>query len=304
MGVRRLAARLRRGRDGDLIPAAALVVSLASVTIVALLASSIEGTASPPGTGLGGGWSGTSPIRHVIVLYQENHTFDNVLGFWCARTGRCDGVTDGALPDGSTTALARAPDVVPQVTHDTSSQRRAVDGGRMDGFGAVPGCTKQDGYRCYSQFRPARIPNTIALAEAFDVSDHTFQMDLVPSWGAHLELAAPRLSAAAVAGTLPNFGIVAPNGWVSQHNYESMRAGDWWIGRLVSALMRGPEWDSTAIFTTWDDFGGFYDHVPPPAGLGLRVPMLIVSPYAKAGSTDTHVASIASILAFAEHNFR
>src|SRR2546423_1210747 len=193
MGVRRLAARLRRGRDGDLIPAAALVVSLASVTIVALLASSIEGTASPPGTGLGGGWSGTSPIRHVIVLYQENHTFDNVLGFWCARTGRCDGVTDGALPDGSTTALARAPDVVPQVTHDTSSQRRAVDGGRMDGFGAIPGCTKQNGYRCYSQFRPARIPNTIALASAFAVSDHTFQMDLVPSWGAHLELAAARL---------------------------------------------------------------------------------------------------------------
>jgi phospholipase C len=67
--------------------------------------------------------------------------------------------------------------------------------------------------------------------------------------------------------------------------------------------MRGPEWSSTAIFITWEDFGGFYDHVPPPAGLGLRVPVLIISPYARAGFTDTHVASIASILAFAEHNF-
>ena len=52
--------------------------------------------------------------------------------------------------------------------------------------------------------------------------------------------------------------------------------------------MSGPEWNSTAIFITYDDCGCFYDEVSPPAGLGIRVPMVIVSPYARPGFTDSH----------------
>jgi phospholipase C len=68
--------------------------------------------------------------------------------------------------------------------------------------------------------------------------------------------------------------------------------------------MNGPDWGSTAIFITYDDCGCFYDHVPPPPGLGIRVPMVIVSPYARAGYTDHDTASFASLLAFIEHAFR
>jgi phospholipase C len=88
-------------------------------------------------------------------------------------------------------------------------------------------------------------------------------------------------------GTLPNFSIVIPQGVNSQHNGFSMRQGDNWIGSLVSELMNGPQWSSTAIFLTYDDCGCFYDHVAPPRpGLGIRIPMLIISPYAKSGYTD------------------
>ena len=82
-----------------------------------------------------------------------------------------------------------------------------------------------------------------------------------------------------------------------------MAQGDNWIGSIVNAIEQGPQWTSTAIFITWDDCGCFYDHVPPPPGLGIRVPMLLVSPYAKAGYTDSAAASFASILAYTEHAF-
>jgi phospholipase C len=96
---------------------------------------------------------------------------------------------------------------------------------------------------------------------------------------------------------------VLPEIGVSQHNQISMMAGDDWIGQLVSAAMSAPTWDSTAIFITYDDCGCFYDHVTPPPNMGIRSPMVIVSPYAKPGFTDSTVASYASMLTFIEHNF-
>jgi phospholipase C len=104
-------------------------------------------------------------------------------------------------------------------------------------------------------------------------------------------------------GKLPNFSVVLPTIRVSQHNEDSMRAGDNWIGNVVSAVEHGPDWQSTAIFITYDDCGCFYDHVPPPPGLGIRTPMVIVSPWANAGTVDSSQASLASMLAFTEHNF-
>jgi phospholipase C len=109
-------------------------------------------------------------------------------------------------------------------------------------------------------------------------------------------------------GTLPNFSVLLPSGGAaggtSQHNEASMAAGDNWIGQAISALEKGPDWSSTAVFITYDDFGGFYDHVPPPfAGAGIRVPMVIVSPYARPGFTDSNPATFASMLAFTEHTF-
>ncbi len=107
----------------------------------------------------------------------------------------------------------------------------------------------------------------------------------------------------AQSGSLPALSIVTPNQANSQHNGRSMAVGDDWIGSVVSAIQNGPDWKSTAIFLTWDDCGCFYDHVPPPAGDGIRVPMIMVSPYARPGYTDSTNASFASVLAFTEHAF-
>src|SRR5439155_12019598 len=107
----------------------------------------------------------------------------------------------------------------------------------------------------------------------------------------------------AQSGALPNFSLVLPNDVNSQHNAFSMMQGDNWIEEVVSAIMQGPDWGSTAIFITYDDCGCFYDHVPPPRGAGPRVPMVIASPYARAGFTDGGTATFASLLAYTEHVF-
>jgi phospholipase C len=108
----------------------------------------------------------------------------------------------------------------------------------------------------------------------------------------------------AQGGTLPSVSVVFPTGVVSQHNQSSMRQGDNYIGDIVDAVANGPDWSTSAVFITWDDCGCFYDHVAPPNGLGLREPMVIVSPYAKPGYTDHSIASFASWLAFVEHNWQ
>jgi phospholipase C len=71
--------------------------------------------------------------------------------------------------------------------------------------------------------------------------------------------------------------------------------------------MQAPEWNSTVVFVTWDDFGGFYDHVTPPQldqfGLGPRVPLLIISPYAKEGYVSHNLSDHTSVLRFVETRY-
>jgi phospholipase C len=116
----------------------------------------------------------------------------------------------------------------------------------------------------------------------------------------------------AAGNNLPSFSIVTPIVANSQHNNDDMSTGDDWIGQVVSAIQSSPSWSSTAIFITWDDCGCFYDHVSPlkfdhhtttKIPWGVRVPMIIVSPYAKAGYTDTGPTTYAGVLGFVEHLF-
>ena len=76
---------------------------------------------------------------------------------------------------------------------------------------------------------------------------------------------------------------------------------------LINTIMRSPEWNSTAIFLTWDDWGGFYDNVVPPQvdanGYGLRVPGLVISPYAKRGYIDHQTLSFDAYAKFIEDDF-
>jgi phospholipase C len=109
------------------------------------------------------------------------------------------------------------------------------------------------------------------------------------------------------AGTLPAVSWVIPNAKVSEHPPASIGVGQAYVTTLINSIMRSPDWSSTAIFLTWDDWGGFYDHVVPPAvdqnGYGLRVPGLVISPYARAGYIDHQVLSHDAYLKFIENDF-
>ena len=111
----------------------------------------------------------------------------------------------------------------------------------------------------------------------------------------------------AKAGTLPAVSWVVPSGAVSEHPPGATSAGQAYVTSLVNAVMNGPDWNSTAIFLSWDDWGGFYDHVAPPTvdqnGYGLRVPGLVISPYAKRGYIDHQTLSFDAYAKFIEDDF-
>lgn len=366
--------------------------------------------------------STSTQIQHVVIIEQENHSFDNVLGAWCVSTARCNGTTVAKVEiNGAqqTRPLAQANDVVANVDHEPDAQDIAVDAGAMDGWADMHGCSKWTNYACLSQYQPSQIPNLVTLASHYAVSDATFEDASSASWGSHLELAAAtldgflgvnpgntltggiggagwgcdsgltaawssdggvtvqqvpscvpkpdgsgpfepspvrwvptimdRMQAAhlswrlyglghgrggygwsicptfadclytnqvnnsfqsenkflsdASSGHLPALSIVTPAAALSQHNAKSMAEGDNYIGQLMTALQASPEWSSTAVFITYDDCGCFYDHVAPPPNRGIRVPMIIASPWVRAGYTDSKNADFASMLAFTEHTF-
>jgi phospholipase C len=383
---------------------------------VAAVAAALAAAAAPlPEVAAAQAVDTTSPIKHVVIIYQENHTFDDVLGAACQlRVPSCNGYTGPVtFADGLTAPNGIEPDVVPNVSHGP----RAQDFALANKWDKIPGCTKAP-YACVAHFAPSSIPNLVALANKFTVSDATFAVGDAASFGAHVEIAAgtedgfhgdnpvssktgvaPKagwgcpshkdaqwgspisfqpscvpladgsgayratlvpyvptimqaiesasltwrlymgssttapstggwnfcsyftwcvqnrynttyntsykaFTTAASNGSLPSVSFLPASGGTSQHNGSSMSAGDNYIGNMVHAVESGPQWSSTAIFITWDDCGCFYDHVRPPSGLGLRNPMVIVSPYAKPAFTDSTTAvQPYSMLSFIDHNF-
>jgi phospholipase C len=100
---------------------------------------------------------------------------------------------------------------------------------------------------------------------------------------------------------------ITPSGAASDHSPETDGSGPSWVAAVVNAIGKSKYWGSTAIFLTWDDWGGWYDHVPPKQlnsyELGFRVPLVIVSPYAKKGCVSHVDHEFGSILKFAEETF-
>ena len=112
----------------------------------------------------------------------------------------------------------------------------------------------------------------------------------------------------ALAGKLPPVSWVTPPPVSSEHPGAGVCRGENWTVQQINAVMLGPLWQSTAIFVTWDDFGGFYDHVAPPKtdfyGLGPRVPLLVISPYAIPRHISHNRYGFESVLKFIETNWR
>jgi phospholipase C len=108
-------------------------------------------------------------------------------------------------------------------------------------------------------------------------------------------------------GTLPAFSWLVQPGNVSEHPPSSLCAGENWSVEQLNAIMQGPDWNSTVVFLTWDDFGGFFDHVGPPSvdafGLGPRVPFIVISPYALANHISSTQYEFSSVLKFVEERF-
>jgi phospholipase C len=116
-----------------------------------------------------------------------------------------------------------------------------------------------------------------------------------------------RFYADARNGTLPAVSWVTPSGEVSEHPPSPVSFGQSYVTSLINAVMKSPDWSSTAIFLAWDDWGGFYDHVRPPRvdqnGYGLRVPAIVISPYARRGYIDHQTLSFDAYNKFIEDDF-
>jgi phospholipase C len=112
---------------------------------------------------------------------------------------------------------------------------------------------------------------------------------------------------AAKTGTLPSVSWITPSNADSEHPPASVHQGQAYVTAVINAAMKSPDWSSTAIFLSWDDWGGFYDHVVPPKvdqqGYGLRVPAMVISPYARRGYIDHTTLSSDAYLKFIEDDF-
>ncbi len=111
------------------------------------------------------------------------------------------------------------------------------------------------------------------------------------------------------ACTLPNVSWVTPTGISTDHPPSLVEPAQNTINDEVKAIMHSPCWNSTAIFVTWDDWGGEYDHVAPPSinspgpGLGPRVPLIVISPYSKPGYVSHQLGEFSSFVKFVESDF-
>jgi phospholipase C len=113
--------------------------------------------------------------------------------------------------------------------------------------------------------------------------------------------------AQAKAGTLPQVSWIVPNVQDSEHPPTLVSTGQAFVTTIINAVMSSRDWGSSAIFLAWDDWSGMYDNVVPPTadslGYGIRVPGLVISPYARRGLIDSQTLSFDAYLKFIEDDF-
>ena len=164
--------------------------------------------------------------------------------------------------------------------------------------GDEPDC-EDDAMLCRARPQNAKVPGIWNPLPAFDTVKQDDQLADIQTIDHYL--------AAAKDGTLPHVSWVVPDQKVSEHPPANIGVGQTYVTGLINAAMQGPDWNTTAIFLAWDDWGGFYDHVMPPTvdqnGYGLRVPGLVISPYARQGYIDHQTLSFDAYLKFIEDVF-
>ncbi|MBX6764440.1 MAG: alkaline phosphatase family protein [Rubrobacteraceae bacterium] len=164
--------------------------------------------------------------------------------------------------------------------------------------GAEPDCPDGQMF-CHRTMQSPKTPGIWNPLPHFETVRQDHQLGNIQSTSAYFR--------AAREGRLPQVSWLVPSGKNSEHPPALISNGQAYVTRVINAAMRSPDWKSTAIFLTWDDWGGFYDNVVPPKvdkmGYGLRVPGLVISPYAKRGYIDHQTLSFDAYLKFIEDRF-
>jgi phospholipase C len=165
--------------------------------------------------------------------------------------------------------------------------------------GREPDCTEDTAVTCDPAKQSAQTPGIWNPLPFFETVRQDSQVRNIQS--------VSRFYSSAREGTLPAVSWVVPNDRVGEHPPKKINVGQAYVTGLINAVMTGPDWSSTAIFLSWDDWGGLYDHYLPPKvdrnGYGLRVPGLVISPYARRGYIDDQVLSHDAYTKFIEDVF-
>lgn len=279
-----------------------------------------------------------NPIKHVVIFVQENHSFDSLFaGFPGADGIAHGGVCADQQPDPPHNHLVA---LLPNGLAGPNGDCHYTEATTANYWKLARAFTLCDHY--HSEARGPSEPNYFMLTAAQSPiidnlgSNQIVDMLALPnrlmdkglSWGDYggimnryrslrgrqeIVYDQNRIIADARAGRLANVSWLFSLFDVSGHPPASMCAAENWMVRVLNALMHGPQWESTAVFVTWDEWGGFYDHVDPPVleresfgtavRVGQRVPCTVVSPYAKAGYISHQFHSHISVLKFAETIF-
>jgi phospholipase C len=168
--------------------------------------------------------------------------------------------------------------------------------------GAEPDCESDEALTCKPVAQGPKTPGIWNTLPDFTTVKQDKQLEDIQSLTNFFQAAKDQSSC-----KLPNVAWIDPNIDVSEHPPSRVSRGQAYVTTLVNTIMRSPCWSSTAVFLSWDDWGGFYDHVVPPVtdqnGYSLRVPGLVISPYARAGFIDHQQLSHDSYLKFIEDDF-
>lgn len=309
--------------------------------------------------------AGLGMVKNIVIVLQENHTFDNYFGTFPGAEGTLGKPI--CLPDSPGSAKCVSPFHDPSLTpvdmnHNWNAAHNDYDGGMMDGFVYSEGSAETMGFygeadlphywRAARQYvlcdryftsvmsesapnhlylvagtsgglRDDRVPRTLKfppIFEQLDASSISWKVYGFTKWYESFEYVQKTPSAQANFAQAGQFasdiegGNLSDVSWIvgapggDEHPPKNIQQGqDSVANDIINKLGASPYWDSAAVFVTWDDYGGFFDHVPPPQvdefGYGFRVPCLVVSPYAKAGFIDSTVNDHTSILRFVEDRY-
>jgi phospholipase C len=154
-------------------------------------------------------------------------------------------------------------------------------------------------------YAPANGPPTNSTSSAYEAIRHIFYGN---EWNSNDISPQTRVLVDIARGDMAQVTWIVPDWLHSDHPGNNSDEGPDWVASIVNAIGASPFWNSTAIFIMWDDWGGWYDHVVPQSidnmGPGFRVPLIVVSPYAKHGYVSHQVYETASVLTYMEKNFR